>query len=206
MKFLFDLFPVLTFFAIFQWANKNIQATHAFLTRYFSDFISGNVIPIEQAPIMLATLVMVVISIIQIAYLILRKKKVDTLLWLSLIVVGVLGGLTIYLHSESFIKWKPSVLYWLFGFILIVSYALFDKNLIRNMMQEQIKLPEFVWAKLLFSWIIFFVLMGIINLFVAFNFSTAAWVNFKLFGGIGLVLVFAIGQSVFLSRYIQEEK
>jgi intracellular septation protein len=136
----------------------------------------------------------------------LRKKKVDTLLWLSLIVVGVLGGLTIYLHSESFIKWKPSVLYWLFGFILIVSYALFDKNLIRNMMQEQIKLPEFVWAKLLFSWIIFFVLMGIINLFVAFNFSTAAWVNFKLFGGIGLVLVFAIGQSVFLSRYIQEEK
>lgn len=206
MKFLFDLFPVLTFFATFQWANKNIQTTHAFLTRYFSDFISGHVIPIEQAPIMLATLIMVVISLIQIAYLFLRKKKVDTLLWLSLFVVGVLGSLTIYFHSENFIKWKPTVLYWLFGFVLTVSYTLFDKNLIRNMMQEQIKLPEFVWGKLLFSWVIFFALMGGINLLVAFNFSTTIWVNFKLFGGIGMVLIFAIGQSIFLSRYIQDEK
>jgi len=118
----------------------------------------------------------------------------------------VFGGATLALQNETFIKWKPTVLYWLFAVVLAAAALGFRKNLIRAMMETQVALPEAVWGKLLASWIAFFALMGALNLIVAYNVTTDAWVNFKLFGGIGLMLVFIVLQALMLARYIEDKK
>ena len=110
------------------------------------------------------------------------------------------------LRDETFIKWKPTVLYWLFGAVLAGSALLFRRNLMRSMLSAQVRLPDPVWARLNWSWIGFFAFMGVANLLVAFNFTTDQWVNFKLFGATGLMLVFVVGQALFLARHLQEEK
>ena len=177
MKFLFDIFPVVLFFIAFK--------------------LYG---------IYVATAVAIAASFVQIGWVWLRHRKVDNMLWVSLAVIVVFGGATLLLQDETFIKWKPTVLYWLFGAALAVATLVFKKNLVRAMMERQVTLPDEVWSKLLASWIGFFVLMGALNLFVAYNFSTDAWVNFKLFGGIGLMLVFVVLQALMLSRYIEDKK
>ena len=177
MKFLFDLFPVILFFIAF-----------------------------KAYDIYVATGVAIVASFGQIGWLLARGRKVDTMLWLSLAIIVLFGGATLLLRDETFIKWKPTVLYWLFGAVLAGSALLFRKNLIRKLMEGQIRLPDRVWDRLNASWIGFFVLMGAANLFVAYTFSTDAWVNFKLFGGMGLMFAFVIAQSMFLGKYIEEDK
>jgi intracellular septation protein len=136
----------------------------------------------------------------------LRHRKVDKMLWASLAVIVIFGGATLLLQDETFIKWKPTVLYWLFATVLTVSALAFRKNLIRVMMEAQVTLPDPVWGKLLASWIVFFALMGVLNLAVAYNFSTDDWVNFKLFGGIGLMLAFIVLQALLLARHIEDKK
>jgi intracellular septation protein len=163
-------------------------------------------LPLDQAPIILATAVAIVATLCQIGYLLIRGKKIDTMLWLSLVIISVFGGATIYFHNATFIKWKPTVLYWTFGIVMFLSQSVFKKNMIRTMLEEQISLPDGVWQRLNMAWAAFFTAMGLINLYVAFNFSTATWVSFKLFGFTGLMLVFVIGQSLFLSKYVQEPK
>jgi intracellular septation protein len=177
MKFLFDIFPVVVFFVAFKLYD-----------------------------IYVATAVAIAATFVQVGWSWLRHRKVDNMLWVSMAIIGVFGGLTLLLQDETFIKWKPTVLYWLFAGVLLGADLLFRKNLIRVMMQRQITLPDPVWQKLNFSWIGFFALMGVLNIYVAYSFSTDAWVNFKLFGGIGLLLAFAFGQALMLSRYIEEEE
>lgn len=177
MKFLFDLFPVILFFIAFK--------------------VSG---------IYVATGTAIAASLAQIGWLLARGRKVDTMLWVSLLIIVLFGGATLWLRDETFIKWKPTVLYWLFGVVLAGSSLFLRKNLIRKLMEEQIRLPENVWQRLNLSWIVFFAAMGALNLFVAYRFSTDIWVDFKLFGSMGLMLVFVIGQSLFLAKYLQEEK
>ena len=177
MKFLFDIFPVILFFIAF-----------------------------KVYDIYVATAVAMAATFLQIGWAWLRHRKVDTMLWISLAVIVVFGGATLLLQDETFIKWKPTVLYWLFSAVLAVAALAFRKNLIRAMMETQVTLPEVVWGKLLASWIAFFALMGALNLVVAFNFSTDAWVNFKLFGGIGLMLVFIVLQGLMLARHIEDKK
>jgi intracellular septation protein len=122
-----------------------------------------------------------------------------------LAVIGVFGGATLLLHDETFIKWKPSVLYWLFGGVLFFAQVFFGKNLIRALMGREIKLPDDIWNKLNASWIVFFGAMGVANLFVAYNFDTETWVNFKVFGGLGLTLAFVVLQGLALSRFMDPE-
>ena len=177
MKFLFDIFPVVLFFIAFKIYD-----------------------------IYVATAVAIAATFLQIGWTWVRHRKVDNLLWVSLAVIVVFGGATLLLQDETFIKWKPTVLYWLFAAVLAVAALAFRKNLIRAMMETQVSLPEVVWGKLLASWIAFFALMGALNLIVAFNFSTDAWVNFKLFGGIGLMLVFIVLQGLMLARHIEDKK
>jgi len=177
MKFLFDIFPVVLFFIAF-----------------------------KVYDIYVATAVAIAATFVQIGWTWVRHRKVDNLLWVSLAVIVVFGGATLLLQDETFIKWKPTVLYWLFAAALAVSALAFKKNLIRAMMEAQVTLPEAVWGKLLASWIAFFALMGALNLIVAYNFTTDAWVNFKLFGGIGLMLVFIVLQALMLARYIEDKK
>jgi intracellular septation protein len=206
MKFLFDLFPVIFLFGMFKWGESHPDTAQSILTQYLSGFISGGVVPQDQAPILLATAVAIVATLCQIGYLLIRGKKIDTMLWLSLVIISVFGGATIYFHNAAFIKWKPTVLYWTFGIVMWLSQSVFNKNMIRTMLEEQISLPDGVWQRLNTAWAAFFMAMGLINLYVAFNFSTATWVSFKLFGFTGLMLVFVIGQSLFLSKYVQDPK
>ena len=125
------------------------------------------------------------------------------MMWVTLGIIVVFGGATLFLHDETFIKWKPTVLYWLFALIL-AGAALTGRNLIRKLMGAQMELPGAVWNRLNWSWTAFFAVMGCVNLYVAGNYSTETWVNFKLFGSMGLMLVFVIGQALYLARHVQE--
>ena len=175
MKFLFDLFPVILFFAAFQFWG-----------------------------IFVATAVAIAASCAQIGWLALRGRKIDKMLWASLAIIVVFGGLTLALRDKTFIQWKPTVLYWLFAAVL-AGGALAGRNLIRAMLGEQMQLPERVWARLNWSWVAFFVLMGAANLYVAYNYSESAWVNFKLFGGMGLMFAFVLAQAALLAKHVQEK-
>src|SRR5690349_3469500 len=171
MKFLFDIFPVLLFFVAFKFWG-----------------------------IYVATGVAIAATIVQVGWSWMRHRKVDNMLWVSLAIIVVFGGATLWLRDETFIKWKPTVLYWLFAAILLGSVLLFRKNLIRAMMEKQLTLPDPVWRRLNLSWAAFFVAMGAANLYVAFHYSTDFWVNFKMFGGIGLMIAFVVAQGLMLSR------
>ncbi len=173
MKFLFDFFPVILFFVAF---------------KFFGIYA--------------ATGVAIVATFVQLGWAWARHRKIEPMLWVSLAVIVVFGGATLLLHDETFIKWKPSVLYWLFGTILLVAEFGFRRNLIKALMQHQMALPDPVWRRLMLSWVAFFVFMGALNLYVAYNFSTDAWVNFKLFGGLGLMLVFVVLQAMMLAKHV----
>jgi len=176
MKFLFDIFPVILFFAAFK--------------------VYG---------IYIATTVAIVATVLQIAWVWIKHRKVENMQCISLVLIVVFGGATLLLKDETFIKWKPTVLYWLFATVLTVSRLFFSKNFIRSMMDQQISAPDQVWNRLLFAWVGFFVFMGILNLYVAFNYPTDTWVSFKLFGGIGLMLLFVLGQAFVLAPHMKEK-
>jgi intracellular septation protein len=177
MKFLFDLLPVLLFFIAFKLAD-----------------------------IYVATAVAIATTFVQVAWLKLRGKRIDAMLWASFAIIVVFGGATLALQDETFIKWKPTVLYWLLGAVLSGAALLFRRNLIRMMLSEQVQLPDPVWSRLNWSWVGFFAFMGALNLYVAYNYSTDLWVNFKLFGGVGLMLVFVVIQALFLARHVEDKQ
>jgi intracellular septation protein len=177
MKFLFDLFPVVLFFVAF---------------KLFDIYV--------------ATAVAIAATFLQIGWLKWKRRKVDKMMWVTLVIIVVFGGATLALHDETFIKWKPTVLYWLFGVVLATAELAFRKNLIRAALGEQVSLPDKVWTRLNWSWAGFFAFMGAANLYVAFNFPTDTWVNFKLFGGMGLMLMFVIAQALFLARHVEEKR
>jgi intracellular septation protein len=176
MKFLFDLFPVILFFVAF-----------------------------KVAGIYVATGVAIAASFLQVGWLALRGRRIDPMLWASLAIIVLFGGATLVLQNETFIKWKPTVLYWLFGVVLLGG-ALAGRNFIRVLLKEQIALPEAAWNRLNWSWIAFFLFMGAANLYVAFSFSTDIWVDFKLFGSVGLMLAFVLAQGALLAKYVEERK
>jgi intracellular septation protein len=176
MKFLFDLFPIILFFVAFKLGD-----------------------------IWIATGVAIAATFVQIGWLLARGKRVDPMLWVSLAIIVVFGGATLLLHDETFIKWKPTVLYWLFAAAFLIAEFGFRNNLMKAVLGRELVLPEPVWRRVLLSWIGFFATMGAVNLYVAFNYSTETWVNFKLFGFMGLMLLFVIGQGVMLAKYIEQE-
>jgi intracellular septation protein len=177
MKFLFDLLPVLLFFIAFKLAD-----------------------------IYVATAVAIATTFVQVAWLKLSGKRVHAMLWASFAIIAVFGGATLALQDETFIKWKPTVLYWLLGAVLGGAALLFRRNLVRMMLSEQVQLPDPIWSRLNWSWVGFFAFMGALNLYVAYNYSTDLWVNFKLFGGAGLMLVFVVVQALFLARHVEDKQ
>ncbi len=201
-KLLFDLFPIIVFFIAYKIGDANAEATRTFMASLGLPLLGSAG---EKPGIYLATLIAIVASVGQIAWVKLRGRKADTMMWVSLGIIALFGGATLWLHDESFIKWKPTVLYWIFAGIIFGS-ALLGRNVIKSLMKEQMELPDAAWGRLNASWGGFFAFMGVANLFVAFNFSTDTWVNFKLFGSLGLMLVFVIGQSMMLTRYLDKEE
>ena len=176
MKFLFDFFPVILFFVAFKFAD-----------------------------IFVATGVAIAATIAQIAWVLLRRRKVSNMQWMGLVIIVVFGGATLLLRDETFIKWKPTVLYWLAGVVFIGGLA-FGTNLVKAIMSEGLTLPEPVWTKLCVAWGLFFIFKGALNLWVAHAFSTDTWVNFKLFGGMGLMIAFVLAQAAWISRYLPDDE
>ena len=204
-KMLSDLFPVILFFAVFRWAgNHDIQA-QSIAQQYLGFLTIDKTINVEQAPIILATVIAILATFSQILFSLFSKKKVEPMLWLSLGIITFLGGATIYFNSAVFIKWKPTVLYLAMGIALLISRYFFGINLLKKATQEQLSLPEHIWNRLNVVWSIFLCSMGILNLYVAYQFTTAQWVNFKLFGTMGLMFVFILAQGLFLSKYLKEK-
>jgi intracellular septation protein len=205
MKILFDFLPIALFFGMFKYAEGNRDWAAGTATDWLGFMVAGGVVGPAEAPVLLATVVVIVATMLQILWLKIAGKKIDTMLWVSLGLVTLLGGATIYFHSESFIKWKPTVLYWVMGSGLLIGQLIFKKNGAKTLMGAQMSLPEAIWQRVNLSWVGFFALMGCLNLWVAFNFSTSAWVNFKLFGGIGLMFAFVAVQAVYLNKYIKPD-
>ena len=202
MKILFDLFPVILFFASFKYSEKHPE----FAVDILGQLLGAGAVAVAQAPILLATVVVILATFAQIGWVWFRHGKVDKMLWVSLVLVVVFGGMTLIFQNESFIKWKPTILYWIFAASMLFTAIVLKKNAIKAMLGEQMELPEPLWAKVNLSWIGFFLFMGALNLFVAFNFPTDTWVNFKLFGGMGLLLAFVLVQGFVLSRYIEDKQ
>jgi intracellular septation protein len=176
MQFLVDYFPLVLFFAAFKLWD-----------------------------IYVATAVAIVASIAQIAYFRWRRGKVEVVHWLSLAIIAVFGGATLLLHDETFIKWKPTVLYWLFAAILAVGRIGFRRNLIGALLKE-ITLPDPVWARVTWIWVAFLLAMGGLNLYVATHYSTAAWVNIKVWGAMVLFFLLAVGTVASVARYLPERQ
>lgn len=177
MKLLFDFFPVLVFFGVY---------------KYTGDII-------------IATAVLIPITVLQVAYTWVVRKQVENMHLVTLVLVIVLGGMTIFLRDPAFIQWKPTLVNWLFAVVFLGSQFIGSRSIVRRMLEANIELPDPVWARLNLSWVAFFTIIGALNLYVAFSFSEETWVNFKLFGMLGLTFVFVILQGVFLARYMQEE-
>jgi len=173
MKLLIDFFPILLFFGAFK--------------------IWG---------IFVATTVAIVATLIQLAWMRYSTGRTEPMQWLSLGVIVVFGGATLIAQDETFIKWKPSVLYWAMGGALLVGQVFFRRNWLQSLMKSQMALPDHAWRLMLWSWCGFFAVMGVLNLWVAYEFDTDTWVNFKLFGGMGLMLVFVLAQAMYLGRFM----
>lgn len=202
MKLLLDFLPILLFFGTFKYAEAHKEWAATFATSTLGGLVAGGNVSADQAPVLLATVVVIVATLAQVLWLKSRGRRVDTMLWVSLVLVVVLGGATIYFQSETFIKWKPTVLYWAMGAALALAPLLAGRNLLQMLLGEQLQLPAPIWARLNLAWVGFFLVMGALNLWVAYRFSTDAWVNFKLFGSLGLTLIFTIAQGLVLARYL----
>ena len=183
MKFLYDFFPVVLFFVAY-----------------------------KTYDIFIATGVIIIASLIQVGFSWMKHRKIEKMHIVTLVLVLVLGGATILLHDENFIKWKPTVVNWLFAAVFLGSHFIGKRTIIQRMLDSNISLPSPIWPRLNMLWTGFFIIMGVANLYVAFYFApeltaqerTDLWVDFKLFGMMGLTFIFVILQAIYLARYIQE--
>jgi intracellular septation protein len=206
MKILLDFLPIILFFGTFKYAERHADWAAAFASDHLGFVVSGGVVGRDEAPVLLATVVVIIATMLQVGYLLARRRKIDLMLWITFVLVVVLGGATVWFHNATFIKWKPSVLYWAMGLAFWISQALFKKNLLQTMIGEQVQLPRPVWQRLNFAWIAFFALMGLLNLYVAYSYSTSTWASFKAFGATGLMLAFMLAQGVYLSRHLRPDE
>lgn len=175
MKFLFDLLPVILFFVAFKMYN-----------------------------IYVATAVAIAATLAMIIYAKLRHGKIEKMLLINGAVISVLGGITLLLNDKTYIMWKPTVLYWLLAAVLLISNLFFKKNFIQQMMGKVMQAPAAIWTRLNLVWVVFLIGLGFLNLYVAFNYTEDAWVNFKLFGVTSMMFVFMILQTLVLRKYLIE--
>ena len=177
MKFLFDYFPIICFFVAYKFSN-----------------------------IYTATAVTIGASLLQLTVYWVIHRRFETLHALTFVFIVVLGGSTLLFHKDIFIKWKPSVIYWIFAITLISSQFFSAKTLMERMLSDKINLSTRIWRRLNMSWAIFFAFLGFLNLYVVYHFDTNAWVNFKLFGTLGIMLVFIIAQALYMTRHMEQQK
>lgn len=180
MKFLFDFFPIALFFITF---------------KFYDD---------PQEGVLAATAVAIIASALQVFLFWLKNKRVEKMHIITLVLITVLGGATLILKDPVFIKWKPTAVNWAFAIAFLGSQFIGEKPFVKRMMSHAVELPEPVWTKLNFAWVLFFTAMGFANLYVAFNYDLSTWVDFKTYGMLGLTVVFVILQAIYLSRHMPE--
>ncbi|RRQ23149.1 septation protein A [Thiohalobacter thiocyanaticus] len=176
MKFIFDFMPILLFFVAY-----------------------------KVYDIYVATAVAIVATLVMVAVFWLRHRRVEKMHLITLAIIGVFGGATLALQDPTFIMWKPTIAYWLFALVFLGSQYIGGRSITERMMGHAITAPARVWTGLNLSWVVFFVVMGILNLYVAYNFAEDTWVNFKLFGLMSLSLIFILGQGIIIARYASNE-
>ncbi|MGR9051776.1 MAG: septation protein A [Gammaproteobacteria bacterium] len=175
MKPLFEFFPIILFFIAYKLYD-----------------------------IYIATAVVIVATIFQVSFTWLKYRKVETMQWVTLILILVMGGATIYLQDDQFIKWKLSIIEWLFGLAFLGSQFFGEKPFIERIMSANLTLPSNIWRRLNLMWSLFFISIGFINVYVMFNFDTDDWVLFKTFVVPGLMVVFVLLQILYLYRYMPD--
>lgn len=200
MKLLIDFLPIVIFFLVYKFAPQCIEMVTPLIGTENAQTLS------ELPAIILATAVLIPATLLQILYTRLSTGRVETMHLVTLALVVLLGGATVLLQDKAFIMWKPTIVNWLFAIAFLGSQWFMKKSFLQRMMEQAVKLPEAVWVKLNYAWVSFFVLSGVANLVVAYQFSEEAWVNFKLFGMLGLTILFIIAQSVFLYRYMDHKE
>ena len=178
MKLLFDFFPIILFFVAYKMHDDPHQG------------------------FMVATAVIIAATAVQVLVMWLRERRVEKMHVAVLVIVMVFGGITLALDDEIFLKWKPTVVNWLFALVFLGSEFIGAKNVVRRLMDAKITLPDRVWTRLNVSWVLFFVVCGALNLYVVYNYDTDTWVDFKLFGLMGLTLAFVLGQGVYMMRHM----
>jgi len=206
MKLIFDLFPVILFFLSYHQADAIIN-----------NIPVGQIIDLSQSEVVVATIlatsIAIIASFVQVSIYWLKNRRFEKMHIISLLIISIMGGITIFFGNPAFIQWKPTLLNWIFAGAFLGSQFVGDKSLVQRMMGAQLELPDAVWKRLNISWVIFFTLSGIANLYVAFYYGLEFdektrmdnWVNFKLFGLMGLTFVFVIAQGIYLSRYMKDE-
>jgi intracellular septation protein len=205
MKLLLDFLPLILFFATFKYGEGHKDTAAAFANEHFGMLVSGGQVAPDQAPVLLATLMAIAATFVAVLMQKLRGQKVDLMLWITLAVVTVLGGLTVWFHNDTFIKWKPSVVYGALALVYWASVALFGKNILQITLGGQLELPEPAWRSLNSAWIAFFMFLGTLNIVVAYSVPTATWVDFKVFGTTGLTLLFIVGQGFYVHKRLPPE-
>ncbi|HSG03901.1 MAG TPA: septation protein A [Marinobacterium sp.] len=176
MKILLDFLPVIVFFAVYKYTND----------------------------ILIATAVLIPATILQMLYTWKVQRKIENMQLITLALVVLLGGATLMFQDKAFIQWKPTVVNWMFALGFLGTQFIGNKTVVERLMGSSIEMERRIWRKLNLIWVIFFLLLGFINLYVAYNFSEETWVNFKLFGMLGLTLVFIVAQGFYISRHAKE--
>lgn len=205
MKHLFAFLPIILFFAAIRFAEDHKEWAAAFANSLLVPLAAYTSVGANHMPVLIALAASALMALVQVAWLKWHRRRVDVTLWMALALVVALGGASLYFQGHSLHKWKPSLLYWVMGLTLWLSQLLFGLNLPRLLLGERMQLTARVWHRLNFAWVAFFALMGLLNLWVAHGFSTDTWVNFSLFGGIGLILGFTVAQGLFLGRYLRND-
>lgn len=177
MKLLLDFLPIVIFFAVY---------------KYTGDII-------------IATAILIPATLLQMLYTWLKEHKIEKMQLVTLVLVIVMGGATVAFQDKTFIQWKPTLVNWIFGAVFLGSQFIGSQPLVQRIMSGSIELAESIWKRLNLAWVAFFFLMGIVNLYVAYNFSESTWVDFKLFGMLGLTLVFILAQGVYMSKHMNNE-
>lgn len=172
MKLLFDFLPIVLFFIAY-----------------------------KTSGIYVATAVAVIASLLLVGFTWLRSRRVEPMQLISLGLIVVFGGATLWLQNPLFIMWKPSILYILFAGAFLSSQFIGDKTLVERMMGSLMIAPPAIWRMVNIAWVSFFIVLAVLNLYVAYNYDEATWVDFKLFGLMGITLVFMLAQGMWLAKH-----
>ena len=202
MKLLLDLMPVIVFFTVFRLAKASPQTAQSWAAAMLGVPTAADAIS-DIVPVILATACAIVATIIQVGWMLMRRARVSASVWLSAALIFVFGGLTVWLHNEWFIKWKPTLLYWAFAAVLAGGQWVWKRNLLGVLFSGELQLPQVAWDRLLVAWTVFFALLGALNLLVAYRYSTETWVNFKTFGLLGLTFAYSISTGLYVARHLK---